>query len=48
MNEARVQEFVHQIVNDMAASMSGVMTNIGHKLGLIKQWQAKEQLHPSS
>lgn len=36
MNEARLQEFVHQVVNDMAASMSGVMTNIGHKLGLYK------------
>lgn len=36
MNEARLQEFAYQVVNDMAASMSGVMTNIGHKLGLYK------------
>jgi hypothetical protein len=36
MNEARLQEFVHQVVGDMAASMSGVMANIGHKLGLYK------------
>jgi 2-polyprenyl-3-methyl-5-hydroxy-6-metoxy-1,4-benzoquinol methylase len=36
INEAQLESFVHQVVNDMAASMSGVMTNIGHKLGLYR------------
>ncbi len=36
MNEAKLEAFVGQIVSDIAASMSGVMTNIGHKLGLYK------------
>ncbi len=36
MNEAKLEAFLGQVVNDMAASMSGVMVNIGHKLGLYK------------
>lgn len=36
MDEAKLQAFVGQVVADMAASMSGVMTNIGHKLGFYK------------
>lgn len=36
MDEAKLQAFVGQVVADIAASMSGVMTNIGHKLGLYK------------
>ena len=36
MDEAKLQAFLGQFVTDMAASMSGVMTNIGHKLGLYK------------
>ena len=34
MKEEAVDAFVHQVVNDLAASMSGVMVNVGHKLGL--------------
>jgi SAM-dependent methyltransferase len=36
MNEAKLHSFVGQVIADMAASMSGVMTNIGHKLGLYQ------------
>jgi len=30
----RVEEFAGQVVTDISATFSGVMTNIGHKLGL--------------
>ncbi len=33
---AKVEAFAGQVINDAAATMSGVMTNIGHKLGLYK------------
>ncbi|MBD2353565.1 class I SAM-dependent methyltransferase [Tolypothrix sp. FACHB-123] len=36
MNETKLHSFVGQVIADMAASMSGVMTNIGHKLGLYQ------------
>lgn len=36
INEAKLNAFVGQVLNDMAANMSGVMTSIGHKLGLYK------------
>lgn len=32
----KVEEFAGQVVNDISATFSGVMTNIGHKLGLYK------------
>jgi hypothetical protein len=30
----KVEAFAGQVVTDIAAAFSGVMTNIGHKLGL--------------
>ncbi|MEH6626258.1 MAG: class I SAM-dependent methyltransferase [Motiliproteus sp.] len=39
MNEldmAKVEAFAGQVVTDISATFSGVMTNIGHKLGLYK------------
>ena len=32
----KVENFAGQVVTDIAAAFSGVMTNIGHKLGLYK------------
>jgi SAM-dependent methyltransferase len=34
IDNAKLETFVGQVVSDIAASMSGVMVNIGHKLGL--------------
>ena len=35
-NAAQVEAFAGVVVSDVAAALSGVMTNIGHKLGLYK------------
>lgn len=32
----QVEAFAGQVVTDVAATLSGVMTNVGHKLGLYK------------
>lgn len=32
----KVEQFAGQVVSDISATFSGVMTNIGHKLGLYK------------
>lgn len=37
----KVEEFAGQVVTDIAATVSGVMTNIGHKLGLYKAMAGK-------
>ncbi|MES1258079.1 MAG: class I SAM-dependent methyltransferase [Acidobacteriota bacterium] len=34
--QQRVEQFAGQVVNDLAAAMAGVMTNLGHKLGLYR------------
>ena len=34
--QQRVEQFAGQVVTDLAAAMAGVMTNLGHKLGLYK------------
>jgi 2-polyprenyl-3-methyl-5-hydroxy-6-metoxy-1,4-benzoquinol methylase len=36
VNPAKLEAFVGQAVTDMAAAMSGVLINLGHKLGLYK------------
>lgn len=36
LDEAQLQAFQGQFVTDMAAAMSGVMVNLGHKLGLYR------------
>lgn len=47
MDQAKLEAFVGQVVTDMAASMSGVMTNIGHKLGLYKAMAGAGPLTPA-
>src|SRR5580698_5167553 len=32
----KVEQFAGQVVTDLAAAMAGVMTNLGHKLGLYR------------
>jgi len=34
--QQRVEQFASQVVTDLAAAMAGVMTNLGHKLGLYR------------
>ena len=46
---SKVEAFAGQVVTDIAAAFSGVMTNIGHKLGLYKAlagagWMSSNQL----
>lgn len=36
LDMVKVEQFAGQVVSDIAATLSGVMTNIGHKLGLYK------------
>ena len=32
--EQKIEQFAGQVVTDLAAAMAGVMTTLGHKLGL--------------
>lgn len=41
---ATTEEFAGQVVSDIAATMSGVMTNIGHKLGLYAAMAGKPEM----
>jgi ubiquinone/menaquinone biosynthesis C-methylase UbiE len=34
--QQRIEKFAGQVVTDLAAAMAGVMTNLGHKLGLYR------------
>jgi len=34
--QQRIEQFASQVVSDLAAAMAGVMTNLGHKLGLYQ------------
>ena len=34
--QQRIEQFAGQVVTDLAATMAGVMTNLGHKLGLYR------------
>jgi ubiquinone/menaquinone biosynthesis C-methylase UbiE len=34
--QQRIEQFAGQVVTDLAAAMAGVMTNLGHKLGLYQ------------
>lgn len=40
----KVENFAGQVVTDIAATVSGVMTNIGHKLGLYKAMAGAGQI----
>ena len=37
--QQKVEQFAGQVITDLAAAMAGVMTNLGHKLGLYRPWQ---------
>ncbi len=47
MDEKQVEQFAGQVITDMAAAMSGVMTLIGHELGLYKAMLGKGPMTPS-
>lgn len=47
MNPATLETFVGKVVSDMAASMSGVMTSIGYKLGLYQAMAGAGPLTPA-
>ena len=34
--QQKIERFAAQVVTDLAAAMAGVMTNLGHKLGLYR------------
>lgn len=34
--QKKIEQFTGQVVTDLAAAMAGVMTNLGHKLGLYR------------
>jgi SAM-dependent methyltransferase len=47
IDEKQVEQFAGQVITDMAAAMSGVMTLIGHELGLYKAMLGKGPMTPS-
>ena len=47
MDRAKLEGFVGQVVTDMAASMSGVIVNIGYKLGLYKAMAGAGAIAPA-
>lgn len=47
VDQAKVDAFVGQVVSDMAAAMSGVMINIGHKLGLYRAMAGAGPMTPA-
>src|SRR3954451_21752734 len=42
--QQRIEEFAGQVVTDLAAAMAGVMTNLGHKLGLYRAMAEGESI----
>ena len=47
LDQAKLEAFAGQVVGDMAAAMSGVMTNLGHKLGLYRAMSGAGPLQPA-
>lgn len=47
MNQEKLETFVGQVVSDMTASMSGVMVNVGHKLGLYAAMAGSGAMTPA-
>jgi ubiquinone/menaquinone biosynthesis C-methylase UbiE len=43
--QQRIEQFAGQVVTDLAAAMAGVMTNIGHKLGLYRAMAESGPIH---
>lgn len=46
MQETRVQQFTGQVLSDLAAAYSGVMVNLGHRLGLYRAMAGRGHLTP--
>ncbi|HEY7336479.1 MAG TPA: class I SAM-dependent methyltransferase [Bryobacteraceae bacterium] len=42
--QQRIEQFAGQVVTDLAAAMAGVMTNLGHKLGLYRAMAESGQI----
>jgi ubiquinone/menaquinone biosynthesis C-methylase UbiE len=43
--QQKIEQFAGQVVTDLAAAMSGVMTNLGHKLGLYRAMAESGPIH---
>ena len=43
--QQKIEQFAGQVVTDLAAAMAGVMTNLGHKLGLYRAMAASGPIH---
>jgi ubiquinone/menaquinone biosynthesis C-methylase UbiE len=43
--QQRIEQFAGQVVTDLAAAMAGVMTNLGHKLGLYHAMAESGPIH---
>jgi ubiquinone/menaquinone biosynthesis C-methylase UbiE len=43
--QQKIEQFAGQVVTDLAAAMAGVMTNLGHKLGLYRTMAASGPIH---
>src|SRR5215469_7346202 len=43
--QQKIQHFADQVVTDLAAVMAGVMTNLGHKLGLYRAMAENGPIH---
>ena len=43
--QQRIEQFAGQVVTDLAAAMAGVMTNLGHKLGLYRVMAESGPIH---
>ena len=43
--QQKIEQFAGQVVTDLAGAMAGVMTNLGHKLGLYRTMAASGPIH---
>ena len=43
--QQKIEQFAGQVVTDLAAAMAGVMTNLGHKLGLYRAMAESGPIH---
>src|SRR5881398_2134376 len=48
LDEAALEQFVHQAVGDLAASISGLMVHLGDRLGLYRAMAGAGPLTPSA
>ena len=48
LDEAALEQFVHQAVGDLAASISGLMVHLGDRLGLYRAMAGAGPVTPSA